>query len=151
MSAPASTVTLIAKDGFSVTMDVEKARISGVVKVLLDENDSDNEVVLPKVTQHELQQIVEFMDLYAASPLPTIPQPLPTNDLSRVLPPSYGTYILAMSEEEVTSLINAADFMDISPLLHLCAARIATFFYGKTREEIKAMLNIVNAGGDETE
>ena len=148
----AMSVTLVSSDGFSVELESEKARISGVVNACLEDGDSGrgDDIALPSVSRPDLERIVQFMRLYADAKMPTIPRPLPTNDLTRILPLPYTDFILALSQEDVISLINAANYMDIEPLLQLCAARIATFFHGKTREEIQAMLHVLtgDAGDD---
>ena len=44
--------------------------------------------------------------------------------------------------DSVFDLINAANYMDISSLLDLACAKIASLMKGKTAEEIRAMFNI---------
>lgn len=137
-------VTLVADDGFSVAVETDVARISKLVQTCVEDSGDSEEVPLVKVARRELEHIVQFMRLHAELALPTIPQPLPSSDLTRILPTPYTDFIMPLSDEEVIALINAANYMDIAPLLRLCAARIATFFHGKSREEIIAMLNIVS-------
>ena len=44
----------------------------------------------------------------------------------------------------VFHLTLAANYLDIRPLVDLCSAKIASLIKGKTPEEIRANLNIVN-------
>ena len=51
----------------------------------------------------------------------------------------YGNFIDILKKNELYDVINAANYMDIEPLLSLAVCKIASTVYGKTREEILLM------------
>ncbi len=54
----------------------------------------------------------------------------------------YANFV-SVDKGTLFELILAANYMDINPLLHLSCAAIASFFKGRTAEEIKSEFNIV--------
>lgn len=47
-----------------------------------------------------------------------------------------------MSREELAQMASAANFMGIAPLVHLCAAKIASLIRNKTPAEIRTNLGL---------
>ncbi len=47
-----------------------------------------------------------------------------------------------MSNQELAEMAQAANFMGINPLLHLCAAKIASYIRFKSPAEIRANLGL---------
>lgn len=74
----------------------------------------------------------------------TIPQPLPSSDLSNILQAWYYDFIRSYSLEIQFQLILAANYLDIKPLLDLSCAIIASQIKGKTIQEIRDHFHIVN-------
>jgi S-phase kinase-associated protein 1 len=56
----------------------------------------------------------------------------------------YVDFIKSMDKDEFYHLTLAANYLDIKPLLDLCCANIASMIKGKTPEEIRVNLDIVN-------
>jgi len=52
------------------------------------------------------------------------------------------TFINSVDLDTTFDVINAANYMDIKPLLDLSCAKIASLMKGKTAEEIRTMFNI---------
>jgi S-phase kinase-associated protein 1 len=52
------------------------------------------------------------------------------------------TFINSVDLDTTFDIINAANYMDIKPLLDLSCAKIASLMKGKTAEEIRQMFNI---------
>lgn len=63
--------------------------------------------------------------------------------MREVVQPIYADYI-EIDQNDVFNLIVAANYLDIVPLIDLCFAKIASFIKGKTVEQIREKLNIVN-------
>ena len=78
-------------------------------------------------------------------------QPLKDSDLTKLVQSFYATFILNLDHDSVFHLTLAANYLDIRPLLDLCCAKIASLIKGKTPEEIRVNLNIVNDFSPEEE
>ena len=73
-----------------------------------------------------------------------ITQPsLKDTDLTKLIQPFYAQFIMSTDNDQLFNLTLAANYLDITPLLDLCSARIASFIKGKTVEEIRTNLGIV--------
>ena len=70
-------------------------------------------------------------------------QPLKDADLTKLIQEFYATFIMSTDNDTLYHLTLAANYLDISPLLDLCSARIASFIKDKTVEQIRENLNIV--------
>lgn len=64
-------------------------------------------------------------------------------DLTKLVQEFYATFIMSTDNDTLYHLTLAGNYLDISPLLDLCSARIASFIKDKTVEQIRENLGIV--------
>jgi S-phase kinase-associated protein 1 len=76
---------------------------------------------------------------------------LKDSDLTKLVQEYYSSFILSLDHDAIFHLTLAANYMDIRPLLDLCCAKIASLIKGKSPEEIRNNLNIVNDFSPEEE
>lgn len=98
---------------------------------------------VPEVTAKYMELVVKFLEHYSGGENPkVIPKPLPHGDLSKILDEWDYNYISNISLEESIELVNAANYLGIADLVHLCSARIASEMLIGTIEEVREKFGI---------
>jgi len=123
--------------------------ISNMVSVMVDNIDFDNEdlednereIPLFNVNDKCLTKIIEFMEHYHVEKMKDIEKPLRSSDLKDIIQEWYADFI-NIDDDFLFSLINAANYMDIQPLLNLGCAKVASLIKNKTPEEIRTIFNL---------
>eukprot|EP00518_Triparma_eleuthera_P005595 CAMPEP_0182452822 /NCGR_PEP_ID=MMETSP1319-20130603/135_1 /TAXON_ID=172717 /ORGANISM="Bolidomonas pacifica, Strain RCC208" /LENGTH=166 /DNA_ID=CAMNT_0024650695 /DNA_START=58 /DNA_END=558 /DNA_ORIENTATION=- len=140
-------LTLVSQEGDSYQVPVDIAKMSELVKTMIDdEDDADDdaqEVPLPNVKSTVLVKVIEFAKHYKEEPMSEIDKPLKSSNMSEVVQTWYSNFV-DVDQELLFELILAANYMDIKPLLDLTCATVASMIKGKTPEEIRKTFNIVN-------
>ena len=140
------TVHLVSQEGMSFEISLENAKMSELVKTMIDEDQDDDEaqeIPLPNVKSAILSKLIEFMNHYKADPMTEITKPIKSNIMSEVVQEWYANFV-NVDQEELFELILAANFMDIRPLLDLTCATIASMVKGKTSTEIPGIFKITD-------
>lgn len=167
-TASGRTVHLVSQEGESFEVSLENAKMSELVKTMIDEEqdeDEAQEIPLPNVKSAILAKVIEFIQRHKTEPMTEIEkvcrtdfpnkvsrshlflslliQPLKSAQMSEVVQEWYANFV-NVEQEVLFELILAANFMDIKPLLDLTCATVASMIKGKTPEEIRKTFNIVN-------
>lgn len=121
-------------------------------------DDVDVEVPLPKVTTAALEKIIEFCNHYATEPMTPIRYPYVTVKLDELVQPWYvefckqATQPVPGYESEGSKLfyelVEAANFMNIVPLLDITQVVVSAWIKSKSPEELKAMLAAADAANE---
>ena len=135
-------------------MLVDVAKMSELVKSMLDEDNDDSEaqeIPLPNVKAQVLSKVIEFCTHHhKEEPMNEIEKPLKSADMKEVVQKWYADFV-NVEQVLLFELILAANYMDIKPLLDLTCATVASMIKGKTPEEIRQTFNIVNDFSPEEE
>eukprot|EP00568_Trieres_chinensis_P018747 CAMPEP_0183327090 /NCGR_PEP_ID=MMETSP0160_2-20130417/83579_1 /TAXON_ID=2839 ORGANISM="Odontella Sinensis, Strain Grunow 1884" /NCGR_SAMPLE_ID=MMETSP0160_2 /ASSEMBLY_ACC=CAM_ASM_000250 /LENGTH=259 /DNA_ID=CAMNT_0025495203 /DNA_START=67 /DNA_END=847 /DNA_ORIENTATION=+ len=149
MASEERTVRLTSKEGESTEVPAAVAKMSVLVRDMIDENDDDDddevtaEVPLPNVEASVLAKVVDFCVHYQGDPMSEIPKPLKSAAISDAVQEWYAEFV-NVEQEELFELISAANYMDIKPLLDLGCAAVACKIKEKSPEEIRRLYNMVN-------
>jgi len=147
MSEDSRTVHLVSSEGESFDVALSVAKMSGLVKTMIDEDqDSEEaqEIPLPNVKSSILAKVIVFAQYYQKTePMTEIEKPLKSANMGEVVQEWYAKFV-AVEQELLFEMILAANYMDIKPLLDLTCATVASMIKGKTPEEIRKTFNIVN-------
>jgi S-phase kinase-associated protein 1 len=122
----------------------EAAKLSGLVSVLLydDELDDEIEVPLPVVRDTELAKIIEFCEYYTTTePMRALPKPLRTGVLVDHVQEWYSKFT-EMDSEQMNYLVNAANYMQVEPLTELMCAKMALMIKNMTPDQIRDFLQL---------
>ena len=139
-------VILISKDNVQFIVDSKVAKMSGLLKAMIDEYEENDieelenlqELPLPNVSSEYLSKIIEYCTYYVnTEPMCEIEKPLSDSNLKVVVGDWYGDYIQKMNQETTFEVILASNFMDIKPLLDLSCASISSQHMGKTTAQIQ--------------
>ena len=104
-----------------IEVDTDVIEISGFIQGVLSDDDSDvkdsGELSLQEnVSGKILEKVVLFCKHYKNNPMGEIPMPLESNDLSGIVSTWYLEF-LDIGIKELTDLYNAADYLNIQPLI----------------------------------
>jgi S-phase kinase-associated protein 1 len=135
-------INLISSDGVKVSIDEKSAQRSQLLKGLVQDYQGENEIPMPDIRGDVLKKVVEYLVHYKETEPKEIPKPLPTSNLNEVTDEWDVNFINGIDLDTSFDVINAANYMDIKPLLDLSCAKIAGIMKGKTAEEIRGMFNI---------
>ena len=165
-------VRLRSAEGDSCELPYEAAVLSILVKNTIDVEDSDDdgdnndgedaendaseemyEIDIPKVGTNCLANIVKFLRHHATEPMHELQTPLNGTDIDTILAsqPWYRNYISDMDRPMVFRLVQAANYMEIQPLLDIACLRVSTELVGKSAEEIRIILNLPKMTPEEEE
>ncbi len=135
-------ITLKSKDEKAVTISEKAAVRSKVLNDVLKDY-VDAEIPLPEVDEKTLKKVVEYLEHFKDKEPVEIPQPLVDSNIKRALNDQFlEQYIMGYPLEDCYDLINAANYMDIHPLLNLVCAYVASQLFDEEPETIRQKLGI---------
>lgn len=137
----ASVLSLVARGGEVVPVTRKAARLSRLVRVALDGDEETDQLPLPSAGHAALQLAVRWMERHAGCRLPDIPKPLPTPNLYEYVP-TWDAEFIALDQSTLFDLTLVANYMEITDLLNLCAAKIASLCMDKTPEQIRQTFDL---------
>lgn len=147
--ANATSVVLVANDGtrFTVPRDVVEHG-SLLLRDLLDGEAptadaaaAPTEVPVAAAKGPTLALAVQYMQLRFGNPPREIERPL-VRDFVDVVDETDKAFVKPLTEAQVMELIVTANFLNMSDLRDLCAARLAQAVKEKSVEEIRAMFGV---------
>ncbi len=121
----------------------EKAvKRSRLVDGILQDYEDNTEVPLPDVSGKILKKIIEYLKYYENSEPKSIPKPLKNSQIEDILEKWDYDYIIEVQLEDSIDLLNAANYMDIPPLLQLACCRIASEMIDRPVDEVRKIFGI---------
>ena len=144
--AEEKNVRLVSVEGESYEVSLDVAKMSELVKNMIDEEQDEEEVQeipLPNVKSPILSKVIEFLQHYKTETMTEIEKPLKSANMHEVVQEWYANYV-SVEQDILFELILAANYLDIKALLDLTCATVASMIKGKTPEEIRKVFNIVN-------
>jgi S-phase kinase-associated protein 1 len=140
----------VSNEGDSFQVPTEVAKMSTIVKYMVGENfqDDGSEILLPEVTTMILQKVIEFCQHYREEPMHEIKGPLRSSNIADLVQNWYADYV-DVEQVVLFELINAANYMDIQPLLDLTSFALSCMIKGMTADEIRKTFKLVNESAPE--
>ncbi|KAG5190590.1 hypothetical protein JKP88DRAFT_271435 [Tribonema minus] len=150
-AAPAAEETrivhLVSREGDSFGVSVRVAKMSELVKTMLDEaleeGAAAQEILLPTVKSSVLTKVIEFCSHHVEDPMNEIEKPLKSANMREVVQDWFATYV-QVEQEVLYELILAAQDMGIKPLHDLLCATMASMIHRQRHEEPRTRFNIAN-------
>lgn len=128
------TVKLESNNGVTVEIPLEYTQNSGTIQNVINDTGAES-IPLPEVDGDTLRKVVEFLIHFGENPVSA------EERIESV--PWYIEYT-KIGQSQLFSLILAANYLDIKPLLDLTCKTVANMIKGKTPEEIRAVFGIKN-------
>ena len=135
-----SSIVLLSSDLRQLIMDKKSAKLSKFIKNFIE--DFPNEVIhFQEIDYDTLLQIKEYLDYHKDNKPKKIPKPLPNKDFKEIIEEWDYNYI-DKDSTVIFKIMEAANFMDIKPLLNLTCAKISSLIKGKNPDEIRRTLGM---------
>jgi len=138
------SIFVISSDDVKMSIAKPVAELSVVIQSMeVDDNNEADPIPLGLVDSDTLKKIIEFCEQHLQNPMPTIAKPIESNDFSRIVPTWYNEYA-NIDYTILFKLAQAANYLDIPPLLDLVCAKIASMIKDKSVEEIRDTFDLPN-------
>lgn len=145
--ASTPVIRLQSSDGKVFEVEAAVARMSNIMKQMLDDVgvDEDDVIPLPNVESDVLEKVIVWAKQHKGDPSPQGDDP--TDDEMK----KYGVYIstwdesfLQVDHEMLFKLIAASIYLDVKGLRDITCETVARMIRGRTPEEIRRLFNIAN-------
>ena len=144
MAADGQLLKLISSEGDIFEVEPKAACMSHIIKNMVDDCDTSEEIPLPNVSTAILGKIIEYCEYHKDQRPEQIPKPLTSTNLMECGVSAWDSEFVDIEQTLLFELILAANFLDIQSLLELSCAKVAAMIKGKTPEEVRTQFNIVN-------
>ena len=135
------TIKLRSNDNIIIELTRKAASKSGLLKGIIEDFPDDSEFPLNDVDGKTLEKIKLYLIHYQDKEPAPIKIPLPSENYKECV--DLWDYNFVNEEFSIIiSLILAANYMDIKPLLELCSSKIGIMIKGITTESIKKEFDI---------
>jgi len=134
---------LVSSEGQTFEVEESVATNSQLIKNMVEDSGTDEEIPLPNVKSAILEKVIEYCRHLKEEAPSEIEKPLKTQVMQDIVS-AWEAAFIDMEQEMLFELILAANYLDIKPLLDLSCAKVATMLKGKTPEEIRRTFNIEN-------
>lgn len=139
-------IELVSKDSHKLRVKRSHILMSGLVKDILEDDDDDNNVIpsipIPNVVGSTLTKIIEYCNYHWNNRAIEIEKPLKSKIEDVIC--DWDKKFLEIDHSLLIALIMAANYMNISDLLNLTCAKIASMIKGKSPEQIRGKFEIEN-------
>mmetsp|Transcript_28725 Transcript_28725/g.43088 ORF Transcript_28725/g.43088 Transcript_28725/m.43088 type:complete len:173 (-) Transcript_28725:74-592(-) len=149
-------VKVRSSDGEVFEMNANAAKLSKVIAAAVfdddADDDADNEIVdIPKVKSECLRKVIEFCEHYVKDPLNQITHTMEADSFDEIVTQEFYRDFVTVEQPLLFQLVQAANFMNIQPLLDLACLQVANILMGKSAEDIRSILNIPKMTPEEEE
>ena len=137
-------IKLKSNDEQVFTIKESTVNRSNLVKGILADYEDNTEVPLPDVNGKTLKRVVDYLTHYENSEPKPIPKPLKNSHIDEILDKWDYDFIIEVPLDDSIDLLNAANYMDIAPLLQLACCRIAREMIDRPVEEVRELFGITS-------
>jgi len=130
------TIVLVSNDGHRVTFDGRIHSFSNLVKDIKGD-DASPEDIPTKVSVDHLTKIKEFFEHHSYEKPASIEYPLKSANLHDSISQWDLEFVAGFSRDEFQVFYDMVDYLQIQVLMDLCGATIASWFKGKTLDQIQ--------------
>lgn len=142
-------IKLISKEGKEFSITKKAGDLSALIKNAREEIGSDEAIPLVEVDEKSLEKIIAYLNHWNGENPPDIEKPLKSCIMKEVIDDWSADFIDDMDLETLTLITVSANFMEISPLIDLACAKLASMCKDKSEEEIFKTFGIVDTFSEE--
>ena len=137
-------VIMISSDGQKFEISAKAAMRSQIVKEnIIGNNQEEIEFKVNNIKGDILKKVVEYLEHYENEEPKEIERPLPSLNFQECVD-EWDYNFIDIYLDTIFEIILASNYLDISPLLELASAKIASVIKGKTTEELRQTFGIQN-------
>jgi S-phase kinase-associated protein 1 len=137
-------VILTSKEGKKFKVSKKAVLKSGLIRDILEDEDESNkeDIPLPNASSQALEKVIQYCEHYKdEDPLP-LEKPLSKRIEELVC--DFDRKFLIMDLDVLLDLIMTANYLNIPSLLELACGKVASLLKGKSIEQLREFLGIVN-------
>jgi hypothetical protein len=112
------------------------------VKSIIEDSGEDEEIPITKLSSEALLLMVEYLTHHEFKTPLRISRPLPTPNLADSVSEWDVQFISRFSRDELLALLTISDYIQFQAFSDLCCATIASWFKGKSPEQIKSQFGM---------
>lgn len=142
-------IKLLSKEGKEFQLSRKAAELSLLVRNTLLDSGSDEAIPLTEVDEKSLEKIMIYLNKWNGVAPPEIDKPLKSSVVKEVTDEWSANFIDELDLESLTNLTVSANFMEITPLLDLTCAKLASMCKDKTEDEIFKSFGITETFSEE--
>jgi S-phase kinase-associated protein 1 len=142
-------IKVISKEGTEFLITKKSADLSILLKNAREEMGSDESIPLVEVDEKSLQKIIQYLNKWNGEQPSEIEKPLKSSILKEVTDEWSAEFIDNLDLEELTNITVSANYMEITPLLDLACAKLASMCKDKSEDEIFKSFGIVDTFSEE--
>mmetsp|Transcript_22590 Transcript_22590/g.40660 ORF Transcript_22590/g.40660 Transcript_22590/m.40660 type:complete len:173 (+) Transcript_22590:10-528(+) len=138
---------VVTSEQSRLTVDRRLSTCCELLKSIVEDNATDEEIILSRVTLRALEAIVRFYDYHNFVSPAVIEKPLKKDFRSTLMESNRGADLeftegLINDLPYLGELLTAADYLDAKSYLSLLCAYVASFFMNKEWDQIKDEFNL---------
>ena len=133
---------LQCRTGEIFEMDAEYAGLSGLLRNILENFDTEKPIEIEAATKETLAECVRYMLNMKGVPVFELPKPLKDKELWEYCSDFELSFVEDKETEYLLLLLDASNFMDIPNLVAISAAQIALDVQDKGKEYFAKLFNI---------
>lgn len=133
-------LTLVSSDNCKFEVKRDIAMMSGLIKNVIDIDHEETTILLPYVNGAKLEKIIKYITFHFNNLPKEIKKPIIEINVKNNIDP-WDIAFLEMPNNELFEMVGVANYLNISPLIELVCAKIATLIKNKTPDEIKKIIS----------
>ena len=142
-------VKLISKEGKEFSLSRKAADLSSLIKNTLSDAGPDEHIPLTEVDERSLEKIIIYLNKFNGEAPQEIDKPLKSSNMKEVTDEWSADFIDDLDLESLTNMTVSANFMEISPLIDLACAKLASMCKDKSDDEIFKLFGITEVFSEE--
>ena len=137
-----NSIKLKSAENKKFIIDKKAAKKSGLLKNCIEDDEKFKKINLIEIDSKILKLIVEFLEHYKDSEPQLPPTPLTDSNIMQYLDEWSKKFFSKLNLEDIISLINASNYMDIESLIQICCGILASNMVDKPVDEIEKTFGI---------
>lgn len=143
----APNIQIVTENGDKHCVPLNIALQIGIIRDLMDDSESESDddsverkIPIPTIPTLLFEKILEYLVLHQNNPAPKIVKPIIGDNLNAVVNDSDQGFINNLplnGDANVFDILEAANFLEIPPLVDLCLTKIAIAVRGKTLDQVR--------------
>jgi len=101
------------------------------------DQDPTEDINVESIDSATLKSVVSYCEHHNYTNPEPLRKPLPSNKLEDFLDAWDNEFVTGFDDDGLLNVVNAANFLDIKPLVDICLAKIACMFKGKSIEDLR--------------
>ncbi len=129
----------------------KEARMSILISDMIKGDDDDSiEIPFPKVSEVQLDRVVQFMKHHCENPMAEIAKPIQSSDMFEIVS-EWDAVFVDLPLDEIMRSALVADFFKIPSYVSLLCVKLATIVRDKSHDEVRRIFNLPKQTSDRIE